>query len=107
MKLYDNTFVRLNYEEEVINGLYLYASGEYARRRHAFNTTNFSTLKDKYKPYTSNNPLLLYDPETESDNVTPAFEKHTLFKASLGTRITFGQKYKTTPTGSARRSAYQ
>lgn len=99
MKLYDNTFVRLNYEEEVANGLYLYASGEYARRRHAFNTTNFSTLKDKYKPYTSNNPLLLYDPATESDNVTPAFEKHTLFKASLGTRITFGQKYKTTPTG--------
>ena len=99
MKLYDNNFVRLNYEEEVINGLYLYASAEYTRRRALLNNTNFSTLKDAYKPYTSNNPLLLYDPATESDNTTQAFEKHSMVKASLGTRITFGQKYKTTPEG--------
>lgn len=99
MKLYDNNFLRLSYEEEVTNGLYLYGTFEYTRKRSLLNTTNFSTLKDAYKPFTSNNPLLLYDEATQYDNETPAFEKHHMYKASLATRITFGQKYRTRPDG--------
>lgn len=94
MKLYDNNFLRANYEEEVVNGLYLYGSFEYTRRRSLFNNTNFSTLKDKYHPYLSNNPMLLTD-----DNITPAFEKHNMLKASLMARISFGQTYRTRPDG--------
>jgi len=99
MKLFDNQFVRLSYEEEVINGINLTGSIEYTRKRSLFNNTNFSTLKDAYKPYTSNNPLLPYDPATQYDNTTPAFEKHHMFKGSIGARISFGQKYLTRPDG--------
>jgi len=94
MKLFDNNFLRLNYEEEVTNGLYLYGSFEYTRKKSLFNNTNFSTLKDAYKPYLSNNPMLLND-----DNTTPAFEKHSMLKASIMTRISFGQTYRTRPDG--------
>jgi Family of unknown function (DUF5686)/CarboxypepD_reg-like domain len=94
MKLYDNNFLRFNYEEDVANGLYLYGSFEYTRRRSLFNNTNFSTLKDKYHPYLSNNPMLLTD-----DNVTPAFETHNMLKASVMARISFGQTYRTKPDG--------
>lgn len=93
MKLYDNSFLKLNYEEEVINGIYLYGSIEYARRRSLFNNTNFSTIKNDDKPYLSNNPLLPFD------NETPAFLKHSIIKTSVAARISFGQKYWTRPDG--------
>lgn len=99
MKLYDNNFLRLSYEEEIINGLYLYGTAEYTRKKSLFNNTKFSTLKDAYKPYTSNNPLLLYDDDSRYDNETQAFEKHHMYKVSLATRISFGQKYRTRPNG--------
>jgi hypothetical protein len=93
MKLYDNTFLRLNYQEEVVNGLTVLGSIEYTRRKSLFNNTNFSTLKDAQKPYLSNNPLL------PDDFDAPAFEKHHLYKASLATRIVFGQRYIKRPDG--------
>jgi hypothetical protein len=93
MKLFDNNFLRLSYEEEVVNGIYLYGSIEYTRKRALFNNTNFSTLKDAYHPYTSNNPLLPFDQET------PTFLQHNMFKASVATRISFGQQYRTRPDG--------
>lgn len=99
MKLYDNTFLRLSYEEEVINGLYLYGSAEYTRKRSVFNSTEFSTLKNLYKPYTSNNPLLLEFPYLQYNNTFPAFAKHDMYKISLATKISFGQKYRTRPDG--------
>jgi hypothetical protein len=93
MKLYDNTFVNLSYEEEVVNGIMLYGSFEYTRRKPLFNNTNFSTLKDLYDPYTSNNPLLPYDYET------PAFLKHDMMRASVAAQFSFGQKYRIRPSG--------
>ncbi len=92
MKLYDNNFIRLNYQEEVVNGLYLYGSFEYTRRHALFNNTNFSTIKNPDKPYMSNNPLLPWDFDT------PAFLQHDMLKASVTARITFGQKYWMLPT---------
>lgn len=99
MKLYDNTFLRLSYEEEVTNGLYLYGSAEYTRKRSLLNNTEFSTLKNLYKPYTSNNPLLLELPLLQYDNRLPAFAKHDMYKISVATKISFGQKYRTRPDG--------
>lgn len=91
MKLFDNNFLRINYEEEIVNGIEFYSSLEYTRKRPLFNNTNFSTLKDADKPYTSNNPLLPTDYET------PAFIKHHMVKAAVAARITFAQKYMSRP----------
>ena len=93
MKLYDNNFVRIKYEEEVLNGIKLFGSFEYTRKRSLFNNTNFSTLKDFYDPYLSNNPQL------PNDYNTPSFLKHSMLKASVATRISFGQTYRTRPDG--------
>ncbi|MXN89928.1 carboxypeptidase-like regulatory domain-containing protein [Flavobacterium sp. Sd200] len=93
MKLYDNSFVRLSYQEEPINGIYLFGTIEYTRKRTLPNNTNFSTLKDLYDPYTSNNPLLPYDYET------PAFLKHSMYKATVSASFFPGQKYVTRPSG--------
>ncbi|KGO85000.1 hypothetical protein Q765_18470 [Flavobacterium rivuli WB 3.3-2 = DSM 21788] len=93
MKLFDNNFVRIKYEEEVLNGIKLFGSFEYTRKKSLFNNTNFSTLKDLYDPYLSNNPLL---PE---DHDAPAFLKHNMLKTSVATRINFGQTYRTRPDG--------
>ena len=92
-KFYDNAFIKVAYEEELLNGIFVNGSVEYARRHALYNNTNFSTLKDIYKPYTSNNPLLPFDYET------PAFLKHNLIKASVQARFSFGQKYRTRPDG--------
>lgn len=101
MKLFDNKFLRLSYEEEVLNGIYLYGTAEYTRKRPLYNNTEFSTFKNLYKPFTSNNPLLLYtdDPLLKYNNTIPAFAEHDMYKVSVATRISFGQKYRTRPDG--------
>lgn len=91
MKLYDNNFLRLSYEEELVNGIEFFSSAEYTRKRSLFNNTNFSTIKNARKPYTSNNPL---DPEAYD---TPAFEKHHMIKTKVSARFTFAQKYMLRP----------
>ena len=93
MKLYDNQFARISYQEEPINGIYLFGTFEYTKKRSLFNNTNFSTLKDLYDPYLSNNPW------APDDYTTPAFLKHDMFKASIATSFMFGQKYQTRPNG--------
>lgn len=93
MKLYDNSFLRLSYQEEPVNGIYLFGTLEYTQRRPLPNNTNFSTLKDLYDPYTSNNPLL------PNDYSTPAFLKHHMYKASVSASFFPGQKYQTRPSG--------
>lgn len=92
MKLYEKNFVSVNFGREVINGLNLNVGMEYSERKPLWNTTNQRSVKSE-DDYTSNNPLLPFDFET------PAFEKHNLIKASLVTRILFGQQYWTRPDG--------
>jgi len=93
MKVYDKNFIRLDYSEEVTNGVQVGAGIEYARRHSLFNNSNFSTLKDASKFFTSNNPLL------PNEEYTPAFESHHIAKASVGTRITLSQDYRLRPDG--------
>jgi hypothetical protein len=92
MKLYDRTFARINYTEEIANGLTLTADLDYSRRRQLFNNTEESIIRND-KGYTSNNPLAPFD------YTTPTFETHSLAKASLQTRISFGQQYWSRPDG--------
>jgi hypothetical protein len=92
MKLYDKTFARLQYSKEITTGLNMYGSVEYLRRRALFNNADWVLIKNDHD-YTSNNPLDPY-------NYTSApFETHTLYKASIGGSIRFGQKYITRPDG--------
>lgn len=92
MKLYDLNFIKLDYQEEVTNGLLLTGKVEYDRRKQLFNTTKKSILLND-DGYTSNNPL------APDDFTTPFFETHNLAKASLVARISFGQQYWKRPDG--------
>lgn len=92
MKLYDKTFAKAQYQQEVFTGLSMYGSVEYSRRKPLFNNTDYVLIKDN-DTYTSNNPL---DPFNET---SVPFENHHLTKAAIGGSIRFGQKYITRPDG--------
>lgn len=93
MKLYDKTFARIQYTNELTTGVNLYGSVEYLRRRGLLNNADWVLLTDEDDDYTSNNPL---DP---GNLVSLPFETHTLYKASIGGTIRFGMKYITRPDG--------
>jgi len=93
MKLYDKTFARAQYGQEVFTGLNVTGYGEYSRRKALFNNADWVLIKDRNDDYTSNNPL---NPESDA---LPAFETHNLAKAGIIASIKFGQKYITRPDG--------
>lgn len=92
MKLYNKEFLQFVYGQEVVNGIYASAKVEYSARKPLFNNTDYVLIKND-KEYTSNNPL------APNDYSTPAFSKHNLVKATIGTRIRFAQDYITRPDG--------
>lgn len=89
MKLYDKAFGKVGFSRELTNGLYLWASGEYADRKPLVNHTNYSFSK-KDSSYTSNDPLM-------PDNIEPSFERHQALILDAVFRIRFGQKYLSYP----------
>lgn len=92
MKIYEKEFVRINFSEEVVNGIYLSSSLEYANRKPLFNTTNYSFARQsKNDPYTSNNPI---EPQNFNSSV---FEKHKIATLNIGASFAFGQKYLSYP----------
>ena len=92
MKLYDKTFGKIEYSEEVVNGIKLDISGEYSRRQQLFNNTDKSIIRNE-AGFTSNNPL------NPLDFTTPFFEPHQLAVATIGATFRFGQQYWTRPDG--------
>lgn len=92
MKLYDKNFARINYSQELNNGIFGNFLAEYAQRKNIFNK-DFQSWSKKDKAYTSNNPLF---PEDETALI---FENHNLFKLNLNFRFNFGQKYISRPDG--------
>ncbi|MFC6096755.1 DUF5686 and carboxypeptidase regulatory-like domain-containing protein [Flavobacterium qiangtangense] len=90
-KLYDKTFARVNYQQEVSNGLTLFGNAEYSRRKSLSNNTDYVLIKND-KEFTSNNPLF---PALD----IPIFETHRLAKASVTARFNFAQEYITRPDG--------
>lgn len=91
MKLYDKSYLTLNYSEELFNGFRLYSDVSYERRKALFNTTNQVFYNNKNKVYTSNNPL----DATAFDDAP--FETHNILKANITAQINFGQKYMRFP----------
>lgn len=92
MKLYEKNFAAATFSQEIVNGINVSLTTEYAERKPLFNTTNQRAVKSE-DDYTSNNPLLPFD------ETTPVFDKHNLVKTSLTTQFRFGQKYWTRPDG--------
>ena len=92
MKLYNKEFAEISYGKEVTNGVFASGKVLYENRRALFNNTDYTLIKND-DLYFSNDPL-------QPNNYTSVpFEKHHIMKASLGTRIRFGQKYISRPNG--------
>lgn len=92
MKLYDKTFARLQYNNEISTGLNIFANVEYMRRRALLNNADWVMIKNDHD-YTSNNPL------APNNYTSTPFDTHTLYKASIGGVVRFGMKYITRPDG--------
>ncbi|MFC0604504.1 DUF5686 and carboxypeptidase regulatory-like domain-containing protein [Winogradskyella pulchriflava] len=91
MKLYDRSFIQLNYSEELFNGFRVYTGLNYERRKALFNTTDQVFYNDKDDAYTSNNPL-----DETAYGVAP-FETHNIIKANITAQFNFGQEYLSYP----------
>lgn len=92
MKLFDRTFASITYKQELFNGFHLTSTLNYDWRKPLFNTTDESIVRND-RGYTSNNPL-------EPQNFTSVpFERHSLARANVTARISFGQQYWTRPDG--------
>ncbi len=91
MKIYDRSFIQLNYSEELFNGFRLYSGLSFERRKPLFNTTEQVYINDDTDAYTSNNPL-----NETAFGVAP-FKTHNIIKANVRAQINFGQEYLSYP----------
>ncbi len=89
-KLYEKTYLNLNYGANINTFFRVSAGFEYAHRKALSNTTDYSWSKDDEKSYTSNNPLL-------PDNDDPAFATHNTLTLNLGIQFFFKRNYSTYP----------
>ena len=91
MKLFENRFVKINYGQELFNGFRFGTALSFENRRGLFNSSDYTTLNQDDKSYTSNNPL---DPL--NFDAAP-FENHNILKFKFKGAIRFGQKYLSYP----------
>lgn len=92
LKIYEKSFAKIEYSEEIKNGIYFSSSLEYANRKPLFNTSNYSFARQsKTAPYTSNNPL------QPNNYVDAAFTEHNIATLKVGATFVFGQKYLSYP----------
>lgn len=90
MRLYEKTYGKIGFSRELVNGVYLRTSVEYAQRKPLENTTDYS-FRDREIPYQDNNSILqegIGDRTFETNNAL-------LFEAHLRFRI--NQKYISYP----------
>jgi len=92
MKIYEKTFTRVAYSQELTNGIFGSVSLEYAKRSPLFNTSNYAFVKQKeFRTFSSNNPL------NPTDFTNAAFTEHNIATLNVGARFSFGQKYLSYP----------
>lgn len=90
LKIYEKTFAKVSFSQELINGVRLHSSLEFADRTPLFNTTDYVMFPKKNIDYTSNNPK-------EPGNFTSSFTPHKMWSFNIGANIVFGQKYLSYP----------
>ncbi|MEM0519433.1 DUF5686 and carboxypeptidase regulatory-like domain-containing protein [Aequorivita flava] len=91
MKLYERNYGQIDYSQEVINGLHLYAAAGYENRKPLFNNSDYVTIPFENISYTSNNPL------APNDYSNAAIKEHNIVKSKLRLQINFAQKYYSNP----------
>jgi len=91
LKIYEKSFARATYSQEVFNGLRMSSSVAFEKRKPLFNTTDQAWTPRANRAYTSNNPL---DPNAYG--IAP-FNTHNILKFNLGAQINLGQKYFSYP----------
>ncbi len=87
MKIYDRSFGQVGYTQELTNGINIYSTVAYERRKALINTTDQVVFNDKNDIYSSN------DPRQPLAYGIPAFDTHNLLKFNLNARFNFGQEY--------------
>lgn len=90
MKLFDKRFVKMAHNIELVNGMMLNSSLEYASRYPLLNTSNYTFIPYRGHEYTSNNP------QKPFSNL-PAFSPNNTFNIDLLLTLNFKQKYYTSP----------
>lgn len=85
LKLYQKDFLRLSYQRELVNSLYLWAETSYSDNRVLENQSDYSWFK-KSRTYESNHPLGFTD-------ITPIMVDHQSLEARVSLRWRPGQKY--------------
>ncbi|HXB40939.1 MAG TPA: DUF5686 family protein, partial [Bacteroidia bacterium] len=90
MKLYKKTSASFTFRQELVNGLMLYGSAEYAERDPLKNTSPYLIIDDKKKLFTGNDPLY---PMSDSSS----FTSNNSLVLEVNFRIRFKQKYYTLP----------
>ncbi len=91
MKIYERSFARLQYVQEVFNGFQLYSDISYQWRQPLYNTTDQTLFNRSNHEFTSNNPLQPQNPGTS------AFKSDEIFKIELRGKINFAQKFMSYP----------
>ena len=74
IKLFENRFIETRYGQELFNGFRIGTSISFENRRALFNSTDYATLNQDDKSYTTNNP------KDALNFVSAPFENHNLLK---------------------------
>ena len=90
MKLYEKKYLNLSYSSDIINGVNLNTSVEYAQRSALVNTTNYTFNNIPNRVYTSNIPI-----NNEISNTN--FSTNNALKLSINFNFVFAQKYISRP----------
>ena len=94
MKLYRSKYAMLGMQRNLIRGILLDGSLEYAQREQLYNTTNYAVVDKPDVPYTSNNP---FHPELPDTARLFRTSNAMTLKASL--TFTFDEQFTATPNG--------
>lgn len=89
LKIYQKTFGKISYTQEITNGCYLSSSLEYAHRVPLFNTAD-NVIFERDIALLSNNPI---DPT----NFSAPFTSHRIASFNIDAKVVFGQKYASYP----------
>jgi hypothetical protein len=99
MKLYEKNYVKFTTGAEIINGITLNVSAEYANRIALANTSEYKSYTVDWftkNHFTSNNPIY-YSPDILIQPAEKFFPNHQAVFLQAETVIKFGQKYITRP----------
>lgn len=93
MKLYQKDFLKLSYNSELVNGVYMRSFLEYTDRTSLMNTSDFVLFPaaKNYQVYSSNDPL---NPIQDS---TYSFLQNQSLELRVNLRLRYKQKYVTRP----------